>query len=109
MTLEILLWPTAACTFMLILKVLGTWENMTSCLIQESSSGDLRKTHRHQPPDQVAGVRVLVLGPQLGGVELGGAQDLQHTVQGLGHWHRAALLGRVDDVDHLDAGKAHGR
>lgn len=58
-------------------------------------------SYTHQPADQVVGVGVVLLGSQLGRVELGGPQDLQHPLQGLGHGDRAALLGRVDDVDHL--------
>lgn len=44
---------------------------------------------------------VVLFRGELGGVELSGPQDLQHPVQGLGDRHRAAFLGRVDDVYHL--------
>ena len=55
----------------------------------------------HEPPDQVVGVGVVLFGGKLRGVELGGPQDLQHAVQGLGYRYGAALLGRVDDVYYL--------
>lgn len=55
----------------------------------------------HEPPNKVTGVGIIFFGGQLGGVELRGSQDLQHAVQGLGHRHRAAFLGRVDDVYYL--------
>lgn len=58
-------------------------------------------SYTHQPANQVVGVGVVLLGGQLRWVELGGPQDLQHPLQGLGHGDRAALLGRVDDVYHL--------
>lgn len=44
---------------------------------------------------------VVLFRGELGGVELSGPQDLQHPVQGLGDGHRAAFLGRIDDVYHL--------
>lgn len=58
-------------------------------------------TNRHEPPHEVVGVGVLLLGAQLRGVELSGSQDLQHAVQGLCHRDGAALLRCVDDVYHL--------
>lgn len=44
---------------------------------------------------------IVLFRGELGGVELSGSQDLQHSVQGLGYRHRAAFLGRIDDVYHL--------
>lgn len=55
----------------------------------------------HEPPNEVIGVGIVLFGGELGGVELSGSQDLQHAVQGLGYGHRAALLGRINDVYYL--------
>lgn len=56
----------------------------------------------HESPNEVIGVGIVLFRGKLGGVELSGSQDLQHTVQGLSYGHRAALLGRVDDVYYLE-------
>lgn len=55
----------------------------------------------HESPNEVIGVGIVLFGGKLGRVELRGSQDLQHSVQGLGYRHRAAFLGRVDDVYYL--------
>lgn len=61
----------------------------------------------HESPNEVIGVGIVLFRGELGGVELSGSQDLQHSVQGLGDRHRAAFLGRVDDVYYL--GKKENR
>lgn len=65
-------------------------------------------SYTHEPPNQVVGVGVILFGGELRGVELGGSQDLQHTIQRLGYRHRAALLGCVDDVYYLGKRKKRG-
>lgn len=55
----------------------------------------------HESPNEVIGVGIVLFRGELGGVELSGSQDLQHSVQGLSYRHRAAFLGRVDDVYYL--------
>lgn len=62
---------------------------------------DACSSYTHQPPHQVVGVGVILLGGELWGVKLGGPQDLQDAVQSLGHRDRAVLLGCVDDVYYL--------
>lgn len=37
-------------------------------------------SYTHEPPDQVVGVGVIFFRGELRGVELGGSQDLQHTI-----------------------------
>lgn len=58
-------------------------------------------SYTHEPPDQVVGVGVIFFGGELRGVELGGSQDLQHALQGLGYRYWAVLLGGVDDIYYL--------
>ena len=60
-----------------------------------------RGTYRHEPPDQVISDGVL-LHVQVRGVELGGAEDLQHAVEGLHHGIGTVLLGRINYVDDLE-------
>lgn len=61
----------------------------------------LTPSYAHETPNEVVGVGVVFFGGQLGGVQLSGPQDLQDAIQSLGHRNRTALLGRVDDVYHL--------
>lgn len=58
-------------------------------------------SHMHESPNEVIGVGIVLFRGELGGVELSGSQDLQHSVQGLGYRHRAAFLSRIDDVYYL--------
>lgn len=57
--------------------------------------------YSHEAPDQIVGVGVILFGGQLRGVQLSSPEDLQHSIQSLGHCHRAALLRCVYDIYHL--------